>query len=267
LLKAETWSKPINAIYPTGPLFALNVVATLEQQLEWLDRIKLDYLTSYASNLIALTHYAKSIKRALPKILELRTSGETLTADDAKFLSEAWDTKVVDMYSCEEVGYLALQCPDQPCYHIQSEHVILEVVDEQGRACGPGEVGRVVITDLHNFATPFIRYDIGDHAEVGGPCACGRGLPTLKRILGRTRNRLTLPDGRKVFPRLGERSLSSIPDVSVLRFRVIQRSLTTIELQLVCSRPLNEQEKSEVAAKLQKSLGHPFEIIFSFLKV
>ena len=89
------------------------------------------------------------------------------------------------MYTCQEAGYLALQCPDYPHFHVQSENVLLEVVDDVGQPCGPGEVGRVLITSLNNFATPLIRYELGDYAEVGAPCPCGRGLPVLKRIMGR----------------------------------------------------------------------------------
>jgi phenylacetate-CoA ligase len=55
-----------------------------------------------------------------------------------------------------------------------------------------------VVTPLHNFAMPLIRYAIGDYAEAGPPCACGRGLPVLARILGRARNLLTLPHGERI---------------------------------------------------------------------
>ena len=65
--------------------------------------------------------------------------------------------------------------------------MILEILDEAGRPCGPGETGRVVLTDLHNFATPLIRYEIGDYAEAAGPCPCGRGLPVATRLRGQRR--------------------------------------------------------------------------------
>ena len=76
----------------------------------------------------------------------------------------------------------------------------MEVLDNHGRPCKEGETGRVVLTDLHNFTMPLIRYEIGDYAEVGPPCACGRGLPVLARILGRSRNMLTLPAGDRIWP-------------------------------------------------------------------
>jgi phenylacetate-coenzyme A ligase PaaK-like adenylate-forming protein len=71
---------------------------------------------------------------------------------------------------------------------VQSESVLLEIVDDAGRACAPGRAGRVVVTSLHNFATPLIRYELGDLAEFGAPCACGRSLPVISRVLGRSRS-------------------------------------------------------------------------------
>ena len=56
----------------------------------------------------------------------------------------------------------------------------------------------MVITDLHNFAMPLIRYEIGDYAEAGDLCPCGRGLPVITRIVGRVHNMLTLPSGEQV---------------------------------------------------------------------
>lgn len=264
-IKSANWGQSIGLLYETGPAFGLSVNARAEQQLEWLERTKPDYLTSFPSNFRILIAHARKTGRKLPPLIELRTVGETLTPEDRQLLSEAWCTKVTDMYTCEEAGYLALQCPDHPGYHIQSEHVILEVLDQEGHPCSAGQIGRVVITDLHNFATPLIRYEIGDLAEAGAPCACGRGLPTLRRIVGRWRNLLTLPDGTKVFPRLGERRLATIPGVNISQYRVIQRSLTTLELQIVADRPLNTLEQTDVANGLRESIGHPFDISFAFL--
>ena len=95
------------------------------------------------------------------------------------------------MYSSAEVGLMAAECPDHALdrdgghYLVAEENLILEVLHPEGSACAPGEVGHVVVTDLHNYATPIIRSDIGDLAEPGPPCPSGRGLMTLKRIVGR----------------------------------------------------------------------------------
>src|SRR5690606_42070577 len=115
----------------------------------------------------------------------------------------AWQLEIKVIYSAEEVGYIAHQSPQDESYLVQAEHVIVEVLDADGAPCLPGEVGQVVVTTLNNFARPLIRYALGDYARVGGPAACGRGLPVLQDIRGRQRNMLRLPDGNRIWPRTG----------------------------------------------------------------
>jgi phenylacetate-coenzyme A ligase PaaK-like adenylate-forming protein len=121
-----------------------------------------------------------------------------------------WGAPVVNSYSAKEIGAIALQCPEHGRMHIQSESLLVEILDETGRACGPGEIDRMVISDLHNFAMPLILYEIGDYAEMGEPCPCGRGLPVLQRVLGRTRNRVRLPSDAYIWPRFGTNRASRI---------------------------------------------------------
>ncbi|MES2013672.1 MAG: AMP-binding protein [Pseudomonadota bacterium] len=259
------WGNIVSPIFTSGPSAALNVVATLPEQIDWLHKENPDYLVSFPSNLIALVQYAQAHKLTLPALKEIRTIGESLSDEARKIIAEAWQTKVVDIYTCEEAGYLALQCPETGDYHVQSENVILEIIDEHGEACPPGKIGQVLITTLHNFATPLIRYEIGDMAEFGPPCKCGRGLPVIRKIHGRKRNRLILPSGESIFPYLGEHGdITRLTGVKQFQFQCIQLSTDEIELKLVMERPLTETEQSKVAELMQRQLGHPFKVRFSF---
>src|SRR5208282_3466525 len=134
-------------------------------------------------------------------------------------------------YSTVEAGYCALQCPEHEHYHVQSESALVEVLDKAGDPCRPGESGRLVVTSLHNFAMPLIRYDTGDFAEPGGPCSCGRGLPVLDRIVGRVREMLVMPSGARSFPRLRTEKLADI--AGVVQFQVVQKSIRDLEVRLV----------------------------------
>ena len=144
---------------------------------------------------------------------------------------------IEDNYSSQEAGIIALQCPAGGLYHTMAESLVVEVLDEQGRACAEGEVGRVVVTDLHNFAAPLFRYDIGDYAEVGGPCRCGRTLPTFRRVLGRKRNLLMKADGSRFLPRAGFETFDEI--AAIQQYQVIQHALDDIEFKLVSAEPLD----------------------------
>jgi len=132
---------------------------------------------------------------------------------------------------------IAIQCPENDHYHVQAENLYVEVINEDGAPCRPGEIGRMVLSDLHNFTTPMIRYEIGDYAEVGEACAYGRGLPVLNRTAGRVRNMLTLPSGDKFWPSFPEGEM--MPIALIRQFQVIQHDLERVEAKLVTARTLS----------------------------
>jgi phenylacetate-CoA ligase len=114
-----------------------------------------------------------------------------------------------------------------------------------------------VITDLHNFATPILRYEIGDYAEVGAPCACGRGLPVLARIIGRRRNLLTYPDGRTVFP------VFAIACRHAARYRalqLVQPSVDSLVARVVPDGPFGDDSRAALTAALRAAFDHPFAV-------
>ena len=158
---------------------------------------------------------------------------------------------------------MAIECFDAPVYHVQSETCLLEVLDEDGNPCGPGETGRVVVTALHNYAAPLIRYELGDYATVGDPCPCGRGLPTLSRIAGRLRNLVVLPSGEKVTPVLNwERVLNDLP---IRQFQLTQKTVHEIEARIAAKQPFSAENEDTFADFFRRGLGHDFA--FSFVYV
>lgn len=262
--RTTQWGSSVASFFPTGPGALLDVASSLDDQIAWLRRERPDQLISLPSNLVALAGHARARGEPLPPIGEIRTFGEMLPADSRATIRETWGGKVTDMYTCEEAGFLALQCPEHDHFHVMAENVIIEIVDEAGQACEAGVPGRVLVTSLHNFVTPLIRYDIGDYAEFGPPCPCGRGLPVIRHVHGRRRNRLTLPDGRTGFPRLGDRTFVTTPGLRITQFKCVQKSLEAVELQLVCEPRPDAAQQAEIARVLTISLGHPFVVEFSF---
>ena len=189
----------------------------------------------------------------------LGSFGEQLPADLRALCDAVWGLPLADIYSCEEAGYLALQCPEVPeHYHVQAENVLIEVLDGDGAPCPPGASGEVVLTTLHNFAMPLIRYAIGDFAEVGASCPCGRGLPVLRRIHGRARNLVRLPDGSRHWPSFPAEDWLAIAPVR--QFRLRQTGAERIEVELVSTRPLDVAEQHALQAMLQRRLGYAFNI-------
>ncbi|MDP1717022.1 MAG: hypothetical protein Q8L40_03015, partial [Burkholderiales bacterium] len=170
------WGAATDVAFDTGPLAALDIVTDVEAQLQWLVQQDPVYLLTSPPNALELARLSLATGVRPVNLREVRTFGETLPQDLRMTCRKAWGVPVTDIYSAEEAGAIALQCPEYEHYHVQEENLLVEILDEQGRPCRPGETGRVVITTLHNFAMPLVRYENGDYAEVGGPCPCGRGL-------------------------------------------------------------------------------------------
>lgn len=256
------WGPATDAVFHTGPSATLNIRTDIDEQLTWLDQHDPDYLITHPSNLRALVRRAIEKDWRPRRLREARTFAEALPDDLRALCRDAWNVKLCDAYSAEETGYIALQCPEREHYHVQAESLIVEIVDQRGEPCRPGETGRAVVTTLQNFAMPLIRYEIGDYAVAGAPCPCGRGLPVLERILGRKRNMLRLPDGRRYYPSFPADDWAGIAPIRQLQ--VAQRTLDDIELRLVAERPLTAPEEARLAAAFQRSLAHPFRIAVAY---
>jgi phenylacetate-CoA ligase len=258
------WGHPATLLFETGPSYSQPLAMVVAQQIAWLASIDPKYLLTYPSNLSALLDRYENGDALPASLRQVRTVGETLHDGLRERCKRLGDIDIVDMYSSQEVGLIALQCPVSGLDHIQSESLIVEVLDDEGRPCQPGQVGRVVITDLHNFATPLIRYEIRDYAEVGPICPCGRGLPTLSRIMGRRRNMVTLPDGSKHWPLVGAYRFREVADIK--QYQAIQHSLSDVEIRLVVDAPLTSAHESRLTSLIHHALGHTFPLRFSYFK-
>ncbi|HET8609068.1 MAG TPA: AMP-binding protein [Burkholderiales bacterium] len=252
------WGPPVSTVYESGPSFMIDIGRDVREQLVRLREIDPDYLMTHPTNLRALATESLAQRASLPALRQVITFGEALPSGLRALARDAWNVELKDIYSAEEVGYIALQCPEYPHYHVQSENLLVEVLDDDGRPCAPGEIGRVVITTLHNFTMPLIRYVLGDYAEVGGACPCGRGLPVLTRIMGRSRNMVRLPDGSRHWPTFPPQEWNHI--ALARQFQVAQVDRDEIELRLVLDHPLDAAQERQLAATFRRLLRHPFHV-------
>ena len=256
------WGPPASVLFRTGPSLRLPITLGVEELTAHLAEFKPASLIVYPSTLDAIARHCARHAIALDGLDTIRTIGETLSTDIRERAQNTFRASVVDNYSSQELGNIAQQCPQTGLYHVMAESLIVEVLDEAGVPCELGQVGRVVATDLHNFATPLIRYDIGDYAEVAGPCPCGRGLPALKRIVGRERNLIVMPDGTRHWPLVGFHAFRDLAPVA--QYQMIQHTRDEIEVRLVVEAPLTPSQESALSDIIQKALGHPFALRFVY---
>ena len=172
------------------------------------------------------------------------TGGETRTPAARDQIARGFDAPVHDLYGAHESSLVAWQCAATGDYHLSDETICAEVIRD-GRHALPGESGEMVITMLHSFAMPFIRYKLGDMVIQGSPaCTCGSPFSTIRAIQGRTADFLSLPNGRVVHPQdIARDSYRAAHWIKQLQ--VVQQAVDRFELHVV---PLREPSAGEVAA-------------------
>ena len=257
------WGPSIALVYPTGPAVQLDVRTSVVEQVAWLQRERPTQLASFPGIITLLARHCIDHGIALPGMQTVQTFGETVTDEVRLLARQAWGAPVCDAYSAEDAGFIALQCPEHETYHVQSEAMLVEVLRADGTDCAPGETGRVVVTSLHNFAMPLLRYEIGDDAEVGPPCPCGRGLQVLNRIAGRSRGRVLLPDGtwRPAF--FGAHAFAQI--TAVRQFQFAQIAPDMIEIRIVANRVLTIDEEAILTAAVHNNVSAALRVRFAYV--
>jgi phenylacetate-CoA ligase len=261
----EHWGFSTGDIFKTGSCVSLNITTPVDDQLRWLRREAPDYLLTHPTMLDRLLRRSAETGFRPGRLRQVLTISEILAPGLRELCRQQWGVPIVDSYSTREAGYLALQCPDAEHYHLQSESVLVEILDSAGKACAPGEIGRVIVTPLHNLAMPLLRYDVGDYAEVGEACACGRGLPVIRRILGRRQNMLRLPGGGERWPLLSSGDIGKLLALGPIRqYQFAQTHNDCIEVRLQTARPLTEDEARVVVDWAHAKFGDPFRIELAF---
>jgi phenylacetate-CoA ligase len=250
----------------TGEGVALTIRAPISAQLDWVARENPTYLSTYPSNALALLELAREKGIKVPNLSEITVSSEPISGELRTLAREVWGARVTATYSASEVGAIALQGPDSDDYLVIGENVLLEIVDEAGKPCAPGQAGRVVVTTLQDYWRPLIRYAVGDYAELGAALdqdppnykPGDRGLPPLRRVLGRERNMVKLPNGDTTWPFFEFGPL--LAKGNVRKWQLIQTSLSEIEVRVVSKQELAEDDIRAITAVVLEFLPVEFRL-------
>lgn len=253
------WLPQLPHLIETGPHYLLDLHTEHRRQLAWLRRIDPDYVLSYPSNLEVLARLVQEEGARLPRLRGIQVISDTLSDEGRSLIESGFGVPVKNLYSCCEAGYLASPCPEGHGLHVHAENVLIEMIDDDGQPCGPGQTGRVLVTALQNYRSPFIRYDLGDLVTLDPErCACGRGLPLLASVLGKKRAMFRLADGR---------IKSSSGTASILRqvgghiqHQLIQKALDHVVVRLVPDRNWSEAHAARLVRALQGFFEAPVRV-------
>ena len=149
-LRHVAWGSK-EGVFKTGPSLSLNVGTAIDDMAEWITRMQPDYILTMPSIIKRLAPWCLENNISFANLKEISVIGEVSGEILRQLCREAWQIPLHDVYSSREVGYMALQCPVNDHYHIQSEGIYLEVLDEDNQPCRPGQTGKVVVTTLRNL--------------------------------------------------------------------------------------------------------------------
>lgn len=224
-----------------------------------------EFVFGYTSTLATVADLL--LRRSLRLSRPLRgviTTAETLTPLRRRLIDEYFRAPITNRYGMREFGLFSAQScavsPEQ--FHVNTELVVCEILRPDGSLAEDGETGRIVLTDLWNYARPFIRYDTGDlAARLGGSCSCGRGFPLLGPIDGRTDECLTTPANRVIRPG----SLAYYMFVynrhgdAVRHYQIIQDGTRRVRLLVVPGNGWNEAAAARLRNDMSRLLGPEME--------
>jgi phenylacetate-CoA ligase len=254
------WGPPFVWLGPSGRRFSFDSAgASVEHILSVLARERPDYLVINAPLVANLAREALAGMSRRPRIEQVLAFGGPLAPHDRAAIQAAFGSKAVNRYTSEEIGYIAIQCPRHEHYHVLSGTVLVEIVDERGRACPAGTPGRVLVTSLHSYAMPLIRYEIGDIAEWGKACDCGITLPVIRRILGRSWRLITRPDCKRILARIEANDLAHVP--GLLEWRFVLHADNVIAAYLRAARPLIAGDTDAIRRVVHANLGYPYDVV------
>lgn len=232
-----------------------------------LNRFSPHAIVGYADALDQLARYCHSQQLQLTSPYAVVSAASSLTQEMRSRIETAFNCPVFDRYGTREVGAVAMECQQHDGLHILTDVVHVEVLDDVGREVSDGEEGELVVTALHNFTMPLIRYRIGDRAQRGsGGCACGRPYPRIRRLLGRNEACFKTARGGRVLPEFFIHLIGKEHNYGDLqRFQVVQESMERVVVRLepisgVQPRILADQ--GEIAAEIERAMGSPCTVTF-----
>lgn len=223
--------------------------ATMRRHVETLNKEKPSLIIAYANVAFFFSKFILESGLSIPSPKGVVCSAETLTNEKRKIIEKAFGCKALNRYASREIGLIAAECSQQNGLHINTEDVYVEIDNN-----GTNELGEIIVTDFNNHAMPFIRYQTGD---VGVPsnetCPCGRGMPLLKEVKGRTSDFILHPDGHLIHGESFSHVFYGIAEIA--RFQVHQKDINTLDINLIKGEGYSADHHDMIKNKAKEIIG------------
>jgi phenylacetate-CoA ligase len=258
------WAGPLSKVYRNGSNKKLRFNRDIEGLVEQLSKDPVGYLVCPSRMLEQL------LDRAGPDVIKGLGIKLWIHQSDYRSRSVVEQLKQIGVpslsnYSSGETGPIAFECTKhEGYYHVAHSNVIVESDQKLTTTFDGDVVGRLLITHLHSYATPLIRYDIGDFGKLHNECPCGHNGPTISHIYGRGKHFLRHPDGRYLPFYLSTRVLREAVEFSECRFR--QETVDTVTVQIGGRETLSQEEEKKLTATIIAATDPAFKVVIKPVK-
>jgi len=229
----------------------------IENIKTWRPKMLFGYPSAFA--LLAKHAAERNVSLTDLGIKVVFVTSERLYDHQRETIEKSFGCQVANGYGGRDAGFIAHQCPSGSM-HITSEDIIVEIVNEQGDVLPVGESGEIVVTHLATQHYPFIRYKTGDVGVLSGqPCSCGRGLPVLAEIEGRTTDFIVAQDGTLMH---GLALIYIVRNLEgVEQFKIVQESREKTRVQVVVNSAFDDKKELMIKSGFKQRLGEQVEIV------
>jgi phenylacetate-CoA ligase len=249
------WNAGLNQLY----LSSYHLSASgMSYYFDALVKYRITYLMGYPSALHALALHALETGRTDLKMAVVIANAEPVYTHQRAAIEKAFHCPLCETYGMAEIVAAASECPNHRM-HLWPEVGRIEVLDDDGRPAELGESGSLICTGLLNPDMPLIRYRIGDRGALSAAqvaCPCGRLLPVLDSIDGRSDDVVVTPDGRKI-GRLDPVFKEALP---VREAQIVQESLSSIVVNVVPDTAFDASDEKELTNRMKLFLGNRMSV-------
>jgi len=232
--------------------------------IDIINKIKPKMILAYSQSIYELARYVESNRLQVYSPHSILSSATPLSSNNRNTIERVFNCQVYNRYGSREVGSIASECYKHEGLHVSILTHYIEILNDKLEMCKEGEKGEIYVTLLTNYTMPLIRYKIQDMAIfTNKPCSCGRGLPLIIDVMGRTSEYFLKRDGTKVdgyffdFPIWDKNWL--------LRYQIIQKGYNLLVYNLKVQYEPPRGELEEIDNKIKKVMGNDCKIIFNFV--
>lgn len=228
-----------------------------------LRKFKPQFIRGYPSALYAFADFLKKNGITDIKSKAVISTGEKSFSFQKELLKEMFSCDVYERYGCNEFGNIAHECADHHGLHIVMDMCYVEVLQDN-RPVEKGETGEIIVTSLHNYYMPFLRYKIGDLGVLtDAQCSCGRGFPMLEEVKGRSFDLIVTPSGKALGGFFWTFISRAVPGIK--QFQIVQKDMNSVDFKIVPDGTFRNESIKQLENEIKEKAGSDLKVNFKIV--